>query len=267
MLMIINAKTLHGYKLDSLDGEIGKVKDFYFDDKHWTIRYLVVDAGNWLIGRQVLISPYAVRSVNVDDGDIGVTLTKKQIEDSPSLDSHKPVSRQFEDDYYGYFGWTPYWGGSSIWGSSPYPYMSGDYPNAAADRQQAREFARKQKESWDPHLRSAGDVTGHHIAATDGEIGHVADFILDDKSWTIRYLIIDTQNWWPGKRVLISPNWIDRVSWSDKKVFVNLSRENIQQAPQFTEESLLTRDYEISLHRHYKRHGYWIDEPAFKEHV
>ena len=120
----------------------------------------------------------------------------------------------------------------------------------------------KSEKAWDPHLRSTHDVSGYHIQATDGEIGHVEDFIIDDETWAIRYLIIDTRNWWPGKKVLISPQWIERVSWSESKVFVNLSRETIKQSPEYTEESLLTRDYETGLHRHYNRQGYWVDEPV-----
>ena len=118
--MLNKAKTLKGYKLHSLDGEIGKVKEFYFDDHHWTIRYLIADTGNWLTGRQVLISPYALAAVNKEEQYIAINLTKKQIEDSPSLDSDKPVSRQFEESYYGYYGWPLYWGGSYMWGSYPY---------------------------------------------------------------------------------------------------------------------------------------------------
>ena len=114
----------------------------------------------------------------------------------------------------------------------------------------------------DPHLRSTEHVTGHRIQALDGEIGHVEDFIIDDETWAIRYLVIDTKNWWAGKRVLISPQWIERVSWGEMKVFVNLSREIIKHAPEYTKDALLTRDYEISLHGHYNRQGYWVDELA-----
>ena len=103
------------------------------------------------------------------------------------------------------------------------------------------------------HLRSTHDVSGHHIQAVDGEIGHVEDFIIDDETWAIRYLIINTRNWWPGKKVLVSPQWIERVSWIQSKVFVNLSRETIKHSPEYMEESLLTRDYETGLHLHYNR--------------
>ena len=249
-IMLSKANTLKGYKLHSLDGDIGKVKEFYFDDRHWTVRYLVADTGNWLTGRQVLISPYALNGVIKSEKHLSVDLTKKQIENSPSLDSHKPVSRQFEDDYYGYYGWPTYWSGSSVWG---------DYPYIERNRNKWGEFTKGAKE-WDRHLRSTHEVTGYHLQALDGEIGHIEDFIIDDETWAIRYLIINTGNWWPGKQVLVSPHWIERVRWSESKVFFDLSRDTIKESPEYTEESLITREYEIGLHRHYDRPGYWIDE-------
>ena len=254
--MLNKAKTLKGYKLNSLDGEIGRVKEFYFDDRHWIIRYLVVDTGDWLTERQVLISPYALSFVNKDEQYISVDLTKKQIEDSPSLNTDKPVSRQFEESFYGYYGWPTYWNGSHAWGPTP---------NIERNHEKSGTYNQGGK-AWDPYLRSTHDVSGHTIQATDGEIGHVEDFFIDDETWAIRYLAIDTRNWWGGKKVLISPKWIERVSWDESKVFVNLSRETIKKSPEFTEESLLNRDYETRLHRHYDRKGYWVDEPAAKVH-
>lgn len=248
--MLNKAKTLNGYKLDSLDGEIGKVKEFYFDDQHWAVRYLVADTGNWLAARKVLISPYALNHVITSENQISVNLTKQQIEDSPSLDSHKPVSLQFEEEFYGYYGWPSYWTGTSVWG---------DYSYIERDRANWGQLPKSEK-SLDRHLRSTQEVSGYNLQASDGELGHIEDFVIDDETWTIRYLIIDTKNWWPGKKVLVSPQWIDRVSWSESKAFINLSREAIKDSPEFTDESLLTRDYEIDLHRHYKREGYWIDE-------
>jgi hypothetical protein len=249
--MLSKAKTLKGYSLQNTDGEtIGKVKEFYFDDRYWTVRYLVAHTGNWLTGRQVLISPYALIAVNSDHQNIVVDLSKKQIEGSPSLDSDKPVSRQFEESYGGYYGWPPYWGGPYMWGAYPYPVR---------DRQKWKASARGEK-AWDAHLRSMHAVAGYNIQAADGEIGHVEDFIIDDETWAIRYLIIDTRNWWPGKRVLVSPQWIERVSWNESKVFVNLSREAVKQSQEYTEAALLTRDYETKLHGHYNRQGYWDDE-------
>jgi len=252
--MLINAKTLKGYKLNGLDNEVGSVKEFYFDDQHWTIRYMVADTGNWLIGRQVLISPYALVGVNKKAEYIDINLTKEQIENSPSLDSDKPVSQQFEVGFYGYYGYPTYWGGSNIWGYNP---------NIVRDSKEWKKTAKEEK-SWNSHLRSTNDVSGHHIQANDGEIGHVKDFIIDEETWEIRYLVIDTKNWWAGKLVLVSPKWIERVSWDELKVFVNLTREAIKQSPGYTEEFLLTRDYETKLHRHYNLQGYWLDKPVDK---
>jgi uncharacterized protein YrrD len=189
--MLNKAKTLKGYKLNSLDGEIGHVKEFYFDDRHWAIRYLVADSGNWLTGNKVLISPYALIAVNKEEQYITIDLTKKQIEESPPLTSDKPVSRQFEEFYYRYYGYPMYWSG---------PYMWGYYPSLVREREQWEKIIQDEKASWDPNLRSTHDVSGHHIQATDGQIGHVDDFIIDDETWAIRYLIIDTHNWLPGKK-------------------------------------------------------------------
>lgn len=248
--MLLKANALKGFKLDSLDGEIGEVSEFYFDDQHWAIRYLVANTGGWLTGRQVLISPYALVAAIKAADNIAVNLTKQQIEDSPSLDSDKPVSRQFESDYSGYYGWPMYWGGPMMWGAYPYLVRDPNQWNTPKDTEK----------SWDPHLRSTDAVTGHHIQATDGEIGHVVDFIIDDETWAIRYLVVDTRNWWPGKQVLVSPEWIERVSWSELKVFVKLSREAIKASPEYTEEAPITRDYESGLFRHYGRDGYWSHE-------
>jgi len=252
--MLNNAKTLHGYKLNGRDGEIGTVREFFFDDRHWTVRYLVADTGSWLTGRQVLISPYSLGSVDLEAKTLAVDLSKQQIEASPALASDKPVSRQFEESYYGYYGMPMYWGGPYSWGAYPYPVR---------DRTKWADLPHGEK-GWDLDLRSTLDVTGHHLQATDGEIGHVADFVIDDETWAIRYLIVSTRNWWPGKLVLISPQWIDRVSWDEKKVFVGLSRESIKHSPAYTEASLLNRSYEEGLYHHYDRSGYWVDDMVAK---
>ena len=173
--MLSKAGTLTGYKLDCLDGDIGKVKEFYFDDLHWTIRYLVADTDTWLRGKQVLISPYALVAVNNAQQSIGINLSKKQIKESPSLNSHKPVSHQFEQAYYGHYGWPEYWDGPDRWG---------DKPHLVRDPERWRKSSQNGK-AWDRHLRSTYSVSGHHIQALDGEIGHVEDFIIDDETWAI----------------------------------------------------------------------------------
>lgn len=248
--MLFKTKTLEDCSLKSLDGEVGKVSDFYFDDQDWTIRYLVADTGAWLSGRLVLISPYALGEAFKDEHHVSINLTKKQIEDSPPLSSDRPVSRQFEADYSEYYGWPSYWTGSAIWGI---------YPTVMSDPGPWEGPQPSQEEAGDAHLRSIKEVARYRIQATDGEIGHVEDFIVDDKTWTIRYLVVSTRNWWPGKKVLISPQWIERVSWEQSEVFVNLTQEAIKAAPEYTADSLLERDYETSLHGHYDRSGYWVE--------
>jgi len=256
--MLEKVKTLEGYTLDSRDGEIGKVSQFYFDDLHWTVRYLVANTGNWLTDRLVLISPYALAGVIKEDRRIAVNLTKKQIEDSPPLSSDKPVSRQFEEAYYGHFGWPTYWGGPLMWGSYYYPQIV---------REQEHNLGPvPATPNGDRHLRSTLEVDGYHVQASDGEIGHVEDFIVDDETWAIRYLVIDTRNWLHGKQVLVSPRWIEKVSWGESKVFVNLSRESVKRSPEYSETSLPNRDYETTLHRHYNREGYWDGELVSKRH-
>jgi hypothetical protein len=250
--MLCTVKALKSYRLESVDGEIGKAREFYFDDRHWTIRYLVADTGFWLTGRQVLISPYALVAIDRDiyNLKIKINLTKEQIENSPPLSSDLPVSRQYEKDYFQYFGWPLYWNGPHTWGS---------YSHVEHDREKWISST-PAPAVWNPHLRSSDEVTGYHIETLDGEIGHVEDFIIDDYTWMIRYLVVSTNNWWPGKMVLVSPHWIERVSWNESKVFINLDRETIRESPEYTEASMITRDYEAELHHHYNRKGYWIDE-------
>jgi len=250
--MLIKTNALKGYTLKSLDGDMGSASEFYFDDQFWTIRYFVVNPGSWLFGKKVLVSPYSVKGIDSAEEKVSVFLTKKQIEESPSIDTHEPISRHYEDTFNGYYGFPDYWGG---------PYVWGNYPYIERDSSKWNVVGLKEK-GWDRHLRSTQEVTGYHIGAIDGEIGHVDDFIVDDKTWMVRYLVVSTKNWWPGKRVLISPKWIEKVSWEEREVAVGLSRETIKDAPEYTEEVLLTREYESSLYGHYHREGYWGDEVA-----
>jgi hypothetical protein len=271
--MLVRAETLKGYRLDSRDGEIAKVKELYFDDQYWAIRYLVADTGNWLVGRQVLISPAALGAVNHEEEVVSVDLTKEQIEDSPPLETDAPVSRQYEETFHRYQGLPTYWNGPYMWGAYPdlghYRAEWGGPTHAEQQSgsgwEQSAQVA--QAQDWDPHLRSTRDVSGHHIETLDDDIGHVEDFIIDDETWAIRYLVIDTLNWWStGKKVLISPQWIERISWDDSKVYVNVASETIKDAPEYTESSPLTRDYETALYHHYDRHEYWATEPAAEDH-
>jgi len=257
--MLRKAREIQGYKLQATDGKIGKVKEFYFDDISWTIRYLVADTGSWLPKRKVLISPYALGQIREivhtytpealgpierKEGLLEINLTKEQIEKSPSIDANKPVSIQHEMEYFKYFGWP--WYGADIGLGHLGPIVP---PPAIAPVSKV--------ERGDPHLRSTQEVTGYHIQALDTEVGHVDDFYLEDRSWIIRYLLIDTKNWLPGRSVLVSPRWIEKVSWEESKVFVSLSAEAIKKAPSFDPSAPVTREYEEQLHRAYAQTFYW----------
>jgi len=210
-------KDLYGFTIGATDGDIGSVKEFYFDDVSYTVRYVVVDTGGWLSDRKVLLSPIAFRAMDWAHKRITAALTKAKVEKSPDIDTDKPVSRQHETAYYGYYGYGPYWEGTYLWGASPNPYLGpGAVLNPAAlEREQRWDW--ESTERQDPHLRSSRAVTGYHIQSTDGDIGHVEGFLVDDQSWAIRYMIVDTSNWWAGKKVLVAPAWIERVDWGQSK--------------------------------------------------
>ena len=258
--MLTNAANLKGLVIRATDGEIGTVDQFYFDDEAWAIRYLTLDTGGWLGGRRVLISPISVVHTDWQMKRLDVALTKKQVENSPNIDIHKPVSRQHEAVYLGYFAYPYFCGGTNMWGPALYP--SG-LPIPATVINEAL-ADRIRKESTDSHLRSNEAVTGYHIDAADGDIGHVEGFVMDDQSWAIRYIEVATRNWWPGKKVLVAPSWIQRVSWMDSKVYVGLSREAIKEAPEFLESVPITRKYEDRLYLHYGQAPYWLREAEYE---
>jgi uncharacterized protein YceK len=219
--MLQSIKQLYGNKLGASDGDIGHVKDFYFDDQNWVIRYLAADTGSWLPGRRVLLSPHAFGSLHQAGKVLCANLTRKQIEDSPSIGSHKPVSRQHEAEYYRYYGWPYYWQGSALWGMSGFPILELptkpllDEPVTASDRHPSQRA--------DGHLRSTQVVNGYHIKASDGTIGHVCDFIMDAQSWAIRQLVIKTGHRLSGKEVQIPASTVDRISYDESTVFINLT--------------------------------------------
>lgn len=238
---------LNGYALGATDGEIGSVSDFLFDDNFWTVRYLVADTARWLPGRRVLISPIALMKIDSHKKIISVSLTRDQVKNSPDLGS-RDFSRDKESAYFDYYGWPYYWVGGDVWGAEISP------GGLAAAQKMVTE--RVQEEAPDTTLRSAGEMTGYYIEATDGAIGHVEDLVVDDETWELRYLIVDTQNWLPGKKVLVSPEWIDHISWEDAKVYLDLSRQAIQSSPEY-DPALLDRTYEERLYEHYDRLPYW----------
>jgi sporulation protein YlmC with PRC-barrel domain len=260
-IMLREVKELHGSTIHALDGEVGRVDEILFDDEHWTIRYLIVHTGSWLFGRKVLISPMAFGQSNWERQMLSVNLTRAQIENSPGVDTDEPVSRQWETDYYDYYGWPYYWGGMGgmgymggmgAWGTYWYPGALLAHPssNIGMQEQQADDGARVH---GDAHLRSTKEVTGYGIAATDGHLGHIDDFIINDETWRIRYLVVATRNWWPGKHVLLPPDWTGDVNWADRNVTVNVTREQVRNAPEWYLGQPITHSFEDQLYGYYAR--------------
>lgn len=245
-------RSLEGYHLSATDGSIGKVRDFYFDDEFWTIRYLVVDTGHWLPGHKVLLSPSVLVKPDWRERAFVVSLTREQVRHSPDRDSYKPVSRQRETEFYVARGWPFYWTASGAWPGAMMPAVPFQLP--PSDRPRAK---------GDPHLRSAREVLGYTLQADDGESGAVDDFIADEETWQVRYLVVATEAGGAGPKVLIAPLWlVGPISWAQRSVRVAMSRDRIHHSPEFDPSAPVNRDYEIRLYDYYGRPKYWDASPA-----
>jgi hypothetical protein len=241
---------MHGWTMMARDGDIGKVDDFYFDDQRWTVRYLLVETGGWLSGKRVLISPIAFEGIDRDHKRFRVSLTREQVKNSPDADLHQPISRRYETDYSDYYRYPYYWGGAGLWGAEPVPVGLGrmrEMPPAP----------RGPITEEEKHLRSVSEVSGYHIRALDGEIGHVDDFLADSESWAIRYLLVDTSNFIGGKWVLVAPDWARRIDWNQLAIHVDMTRDDVKNSPEYDPDKPLQREYEERLHSHYHRTVYW----------
>jgi hypothetical protein len=249
--MLWNTSVIDGYAIAASDGRLGTVSDFLFDDASWLVRWLVVDTGNWLSGRKVLLPVSVLGHLDKPGEQFSVRLTMQQVKDSPDIDTERPVSRQIETDIYNYYGWTPYWGGGLLMGG--YGYGGGamaPLPSAGSMRR-AEDIAAAQRSDDDPHLRSIEAVTGYHINASDGDIGHVEDFLVEDEDWSIRYLVVDTKNWWPGKKVLILPRSAREINWMDNLVNLNVDRQTVRDSPAYDTSATVDRAYEKNFHSYY----------------
>jgi hypothetical protein len=246
--MLRSLKDFNRYAVSATDGDIGVVGDFLHDDERWVVRYLVVETGGLLEGRAaVLVSPISFRHAEATSRRFHLALTMDKIKNSPRADTDQPVSRQYEQDYSEYYGHACYWGSAGLWGVGAYPAMLATSPPLQAS----------DKAPGDVHLRSAKEIRGYHIQGSDEAIGHLDDLIVDDETWEVRYLVVDTSNWWFGKKVLVAPHWASGVSWEERKVFMDLRREEIKNSPEWNPTSAISREYEASLYDHYGRPRYW----------
>jgi sporulation protein YlmC with PRC-barrel domain len=253
--MYRSLKDLRGHQLAAIDGEIGTVKDIYFDDAEWGVRYLVVDTGKWLPGRRVLISPASLGRPDDAADAIPVALRREQIERCPDVGTDLPVSRQREAELVGHYDWPTYWTAGAALGAA----MTKTPPSHVRDlSDRLAQTAREQSGAEDdPHLRSVNEVLGYRIQAHDGEIGHVEDLLFDEEAWTVGYIIVDTRNWLPGRKVLVAPRWFNKLSWDESKFFVGLYREAVEKSPAYDPASPLEREQVERLQAHYDSPEFW----------
>ncbi|WP_395666684.1 PRC-barrel domain-containing protein [Methylocella sp.] len=254
--MLFVASVLKGFSVVAEDGEIGALDDILFDDQSFRAKWMVVETGDWLPGRKVLIHPSAFGQPDPVARTAPVELTKAQIESAPDLGSDQPVSLQMQARLYDYYGWDPAWG-SSFFGfgamARPFaaPPIDGDY--APVEAAEAEAFPERQ----DPHLRSAAEVEGYHIEATDGEIGHLDSLVLDHANWDVRYLGVSTSNWWGGRQVLIAPFAVRDIDWAERRVRIDIARAQVKASPAYDSVEMVDEAYERMLHGHYGWPGYW----------
>lgn len=250
-IMLRKLSEIRGLAVITQEDEVGTVSDFLFDDQTKAVRYFVVKTGSWLTEHKVLISPVSISEINWLDEEMHLSLTKEQVQSSPAIDLALPISRNIETAFLDYYGYPYYWGGPHLWGIAESP------EELAEPKELTAPFTETQSNPDDTHIRSATEVTGYHLAATDGEIGYVEDFIVEDKSWAIRYLLVSTRHWLPGKSVVVSPQWIERFDWSESKVYVKLTQEAVRNCPEYDESVLVTREYESRIFQYYGQKGYW----------
>ena len=255
-----SVNSLVGYIISAKDGNIGKVSEFYFDDHTWTIRYLVVETGSWLSERKVLIPHSALGLTDWMSETFQVNLSMEQVRNSPVTETKKTVSRQHEIELYNHYGLPVYWGNvfnDGNIGMIPFPSLVN---NIGFEKEKDHQIKLK----GNSHLRSTKSVEGYHIHSIDGEIGHVKDYIVDDRKWNLSFLVVDTHNWLPGKKVLVSPHWIKRIEWDEEKVYVNLSQEFIKHSPEFDSDKQINDKYERELFNYYNENTTHIKDELVK---
>ena len=249
--MLIKATDTTGYDVQASDGTLGTVSDLLFDDASWTVRWLVVETGNWWADHRVLIPASALGHPDTTARTFPVNLTTAQVKGSPDVDTHRPVSRQFESSAYDYYGFSPYWGTDLYMGG--FAYWGGMVPIAPLLETERREdqIARMQGQNDDPNLRSMAEISGYHIHATDGEIGHLSDVLIEDSDWTLRYLIVNTSNWWQGKEVLISPRSTESIRWTEHLIYLGVNRDRVRTSPEYDSSRPITTAFDTEMATHY----------------
>jgi len=249
------ANSLLGDKIESKDGKVcGKCRDFLFDDQDFTIRYIVADTGGFLSKNEVLLSPFVFENpefgAHVDR--MPTVLSEEWIEASPPLEAAAPISEQYEMELARHYDYPLYWSGAGLWGVGPYP--NAETPNSDESLRHAGEMEKIRRS----HLRSCDEINGYEVHADNEDLGKVVDFIVQAKPWKIRYWIVKTGSWFSGKKVIVSPDWTESISWSDRRITIpDFARGFVEGAPAFDPEEGVNRDYEGKLYDYYGRPYYW----------
>jgi hypothetical protein len=246
-----------GFTVHATDGDVGTIDDFYVDDVEWTVRYLVVDTGPWLLGRRVLLSPLALTQLRWDARTAVVSLTQEQIEQSPEVDENEPITRQQLIELNKHYGWPAPWKDAPLVGTTEVAQHPEIHTEEHPVQEAAPETGQRQAGTERP-LRSVKEVIGYGIAAQDGEIGHVEDLFVDEAGWVLRYLLVNTRDWLPGRDVLVAIDWVERVGWTDSLVHVDVTRDQVKKSPEYDPAKTPDRSYETELFEYYQRMPYWM---------
>ena len=210
--MLLDTGSLIGRGLLASDGTIGTISDFLFEEATWSVRYVLVDTGKWLAGRQVLLSPRAfVHEPFGQPGTARARLSRSQIEESPALATGEPLTRGFERAYFRHFGWPSYWMGPSLGAAL-----------APVDTSEVR-------------LLSVKELTGGLAQASDTRIGKVKNFSLSSLSWMVREIVVDAGHWYSERLVLIQPGLVERVGMAESVLYIGRSRLEVLSAPSLSE--------------------------------
>ncbi|MCB0393149.1 MAG: hypothetical protein KDD25_01240 [Bdellovibrionales bacterium] len=213
--MIRCLSELTGYDINAIDGKVGSCVDFLFDDQSWTVRHLVVDTGGWIPGRKVIVPPSSINRVNWKDGELDLEFNKKKLEESPSLSKDAPVSRQYEEKYYNYMGWPPYWG-------LGFTMRSGFNPrNTDIEREQS-------KNTIVTTTRSFKEVLGYEISNKEDTFGSVEDVIVSDANWKVTGFVVRLSKWLPSDRVIMPLSDIEEISWLGQSLNSLKTKEQIK---------------------------------------
>ncbi len=262
--MLFAVSGLEGCQVRASDGDVGVVKDFLFDDETWTIRWVAIDTGHWLPGRQVFIHPSAIAPLTLPPKpslpmisprptlELTVNLTRNEIEAGPHASEGEPVTSDMEALLYDYYGWDPYWGATHF-GAAVLPNAEAKIVDDAARRDADAEIPPVDGVN---RLHSVVEFKGYYVHALDGDIGHVENVLADDVNWEIRYLVIATRNWWPGKIVQLAPYAVKDIDWFGERINMNVTRDQVRSAPAWDPLALADEAREDELHRHFGWPGY-----------